>query len=419
MKMQVQKYKKTEWGEIPEEWVYKRLVDLCDGKPCYGAAISAIAKDENLPRYVRITDIDDNGCLKNDNWVSISLNDARPYLLNEGQILFARTGATVGKTYLYRKEDGNCAFAGYLIRFIPNKSKLNSKYLFYFTHSDPYWKWLRSTQTEGVQPNVNANQYSNMLIPTPPLKEQQKIASILSNIDNLIQKTDQVIEQTQRLKKALINHFIIGDYDVLGSVKEQVPVDKQYVKLSSIAYVNPKNTLAKDIEYPFVEMSAIDEKTKSIKYFGKRVVSSGYAIFKNNDVIFARITPCTENGKICIVSNLNDYGIGSTEFIVLRSKDPNLVLPHFLNYYCQTDKVRNYAISQMRGATGRQRVPDNVFKNELYVLLPDLKSQKKIVKNISNMEQIINLYKIKRENEEALKKGLMQQLLTGKLRVKV
>lgn len=417
--MQVQKYKQSELGEIPDGWTLNKLLQLCVGKPCYGAAISAIAKDETLPRYVRITDIDENGNLKNDDWVSISFNDAKPFLLDDGQILFARTGATVGKTYLYRKDDGKCAFAGYLIRFIPDQSKLDSKFLFYFTHSNLYWKWLKSIQTEGVQPNVNANQYSNMIIPTPPISEQQKIASILSNVDNLIQKTDQVIEQTQKLKRGLINNLMTYGYDILGASTNGILNNKKYLPLSSVVYINPREQLKKDDEYPFVEMAAINEKTKSISYFDKRIPSSGYAIFKNDDIIFARITPCTENGKICIVSNLKDYGIGSTEFIVLRSKDKDILLPQFLNYYCQTDKVRNYAISQMRGATGRQRVPDNVFKNELYIMLPELNTQKKIVRAIFNIEQMIGHYETKKKSEENLKKGLMQQLLTGKLRVKV
>ena len=149
-------FKKSELGEIPEDWSVDKLADLCNSRPQYGAAISAIPKDIALPRYIRITDLNDDGFLKTEEWKSISEEDAKSYLLSDGQILFARTGATVGKTYMYRNEDGKCAFAGYLIRFIPDKNKLEPKFLFYYTHSENYWKWLRSIQTEGVQPNVNA-----------------------------------------------------------------------------------------------------------------------------------------------------------------------------------------------------------------------------------------------------------------------
>ena len=174
------------------------------------AAVSAILKDEKLPRYIRITDLNDDGSLRNDEWVSISEKDADSYMLSEGEIVFARTGATVGKTYIYKKEDGKCAFAGYLIRFIPDKNKLNANFLFHYTHSYNYWRWLKSIQTEGVQPNVNAEQYSRMLVVKPPIEEQKKIADIISLIDNKIHvEIDKKLNQ-EILKKGLMQKLLTG-----------------------------------------------------------------------------------------------------------------------------------------------------------------------------------------------------------------
>ena len=135
---------------------------------------------------------------------SLFLNeDARPYLLSEGEIIFARTGATVGKTYLYKTAHGRCAFAGYLIRFIPDREKLDATFLFYYTHSYNYWRWLRSFQTEGVQPNVNAEQYSQLPVILPPVLQQQKIISILSNVDYQIQKQQEYKSRLETLKKGI------------------------------------------------------------------------------------------------------------------------------------------------------------------------------------------------------------------------
>ena len=182
------KFKKVKWLfgkeiEIPQEWNITRLIEQCIQKPEYGAGESAIEKDLKLPRYIRITDLNDDGSLRNKEWKSIKENAAKDYLLNNNDILFARTGATVGKSYLYTDEDGRCAFAGYLIRFQPNQTKLNSKFLFHYIHSIYYWEYIKSIQTWGVQPNVNAEQYSNLLILLSPIHEQQKIASILSGVD--------------------------------------------------------------------------------------------------------------------------------------------------------------------------------------------------------------------------------------------
>lgn len=205
------KFVKTLFGkyeEIPETWDLVKLISLCKRKPQYGASVPALPKNYTLPRYIRITDLNDDGSLREDEWMSIAEEDAQPYILSEGEIIFARTGATVGKTYLYKKEHGKCAFAGYLIRFIPDKERLDPTFIFYYTHSYNYWRWLRSFQTEGVQPNVNAEQYSQLPVITPPLPHQQKIASILSSIDSLIRQTQKIIEQTQRLKKGLMQKLL-------------------------------------------------------------------------------------------------------------------------------------------------------------------------------------------------------------------
>ena len=148
------KFKKVKWLfgkeiEIPQEWNITRLIEQCIQKPKYGAGESAIEKDLKLPRYIRITDLNDDGSLRNKEWKSIKENAAKDYLLNNNDILFARTGATVGKSYLYTGEDGRCAFAGYLIRFQPDQTKLNSKFLFHYIHSIYYWKYIKSIQNLG------------------------------------------------------------------------------------------------------------------------------------------------------------------------------------------------------------------------------------------------------------------------------
>ena len=213
------KFKKTKWLfgkeiEIPQEWNVTRLIEQCIQKPKYGAGESAIEKDLKLPRYIRITDLNDDGSLRNKEWKSIKENAAKDYLLNYNDILFARTGATVGKSYLYTGEDGRCAFAGYLIKFQPDQTKLNSKFLFHYIHSIYYWKYIKSIQTWGVQPNINAEQYSNLLILLPPIHEQQKIASILSGVDAYIQKNQKYKKKMELLKKGLMQKLLTGQIRV-------------------------------------------------------------------------------------------------------------------------------------------------------------------------------------------------------------
>jgi type I restriction enzyme, S subunit len=408
---------------IPEEWEICTDSDITE---TVQSGLSRLLSPDDIGYIMLTSENIQNGKLDTSSkkyWHSIDNQgvDLNKYILKDGDILlnFINSSAQIGKACMFCKQDRDWIYTTNVFRIRVKITKIIPEFFLYFIGLKFFQKQILAI----TQPAINQASFSKtdllkIVVFKPELKEQRKIVNILSNMDDLLQKTDQVIEQTQKLKKELINHLIVSDYDILGSIEKNLPNNKKYIQLSSVTEINPKHTLKKDIEYPFVEMAAINERTKSIKYFGKRVTCSDYAIFKNDDVIFARITPCTANGKICLVSSLKEYGIGSTEFIILRSKDPGVVLPHFLYYYCQTDKVRNYAISQMRGATGRQRVPDNVFKNELYIVLPDLNNQQKIVRTISNLEQLINFYELERKNEDTLKKGLMQQLLTGKTRVK-
>lgn len=174
---------KTSVGLLPKSWSVKKLSQVCLGAPEYGANIPAIDKNLSLPRYIRITDITEDGVLLNETWQSIDSESAEPYILSEGDLLFARSGATVGKTYLYRKKDGNCAFAGYLIRFRPDPKHLLPAFAFHFTHSFMYYAWVENMLRAGAQPNINAKEYSGLKIPIPPIEEQRKISNILSFID--------------------------------------------------------------------------------------------------------------------------------------------------------------------------------------------------------------------------------------------
>jgi len=182
---------------------------LCEGDAKYGAGESASEFTDGFVRYIRITDINDDGNLRSDK-VGISKDKAKDYLLSNGDFLFARTGATVGKTYLYNNKDGECAYAGYLIKFKPNENRLSQYYLKYYCHSSAYWRWIRNTARSTAQPNVNAAEYSRMLIPIPSMNEQLQISQILSEVDAKIQKEEATKAEFEQLKKGLMQVLLTG-----------------------------------------------------------------------------------------------------------------------------------------------------------------------------------------------------------------
>lgn len=191
----------------------------------------------------------------------------------------------------------------------------------------------------------------------------------------------------------------------------QIPKDWLYPKFSEVVKVNPQTKLnSKKVLY--TPMDAVNIQHGSIDYFEERNIDENFGLprFVNNDVLFARITPSTENGKICIVENFKGEGIASSELIVLRPTDK--VIPRYLYYFVQSHRIKKFAISQMMGTTGRQRVPDRVFKKDLNFELPPLVEQQRVISILSKVDKLIKKTNQIIGQTQRLKKGLMQRLLT-------
>ena len=168
---------------ISEKYKFSKLSDVVTEKPLYGAGEKGIKKRSDI-RYIRITDINEDGTL-NDDFVSAEKVDPK-YLLEENDFLIARSGNTVGKTFLYKKELGKCIYAGYLIKFKLDTKKIIPEYLLYYTKSNIYKQWIASNQRANAQPNINSNEFLNSLIIIPPIEEQNYIVNHLQKIKEKI-----------------------------------------------------------------------------------------------------------------------------------------------------------------------------------------------------------------------------------------
>ncbi len=412
-------YKLVKWLfgkeiEIPKYWVSVKLIEKCDNKPEYGAGVSAIEKNLQLPRYVRITDLNDDGSLRNFEWKSILEEDAKDYILNEGEILFARTGATVGKTYLHQKNNGRCAFAGYLIRFKPNIKNLDPKFLFHLTHSKLYWIWLLSIQTWGVQPNVNAEQYSSMPILLPLLSEQQKIATILSNVYNLITTTQKVIYQTKYLKQGLmqklltkgIGHRKFKKVKWLFGEEIEIPEEWKIKKLETLVDIL-------DSERIPIEVSEREKRHGKYPYYG----ASGIIDYFDDYIFDERLLCLAEDGEnlrskvLPIAFTIENKTWVNNHAHVLRVKESteHFFLEYFLNNLSLLKYVVSTAIPKLNQKDMRS----------IQIICPEILEQQKISDILSNVDSQIQSQIQYKEKLDRLKKSLMQKLLTGEVRVKV
>lgn len=182
----------------------KTLGELSKTKLSYGSGASAIPYDGKL-RYVRITDIDENGELNND-IMSPSAFDEK-YLLHEGDLLFARSGATVGKTYLYRTADGDAIYAGYLIRVVPDTRYVKPKYLFSFTKTEYYRRFIGLNAQAVAQPNINAKQYGSLKVVVPPLDLQSAFAQKIEAIEKQKELIKKSIQETETLFNSRMDYW--------------------------------------------------------------------------------------------------------------------------------------------------------------------------------------------------------------------
>ena len=191
------------FGTIDEPKVeVKKLIDVVLSSGQYGSNTSATDYQEGKPRYIRITDINDDGSLNDDIKTAEVIEDK--YRLIPGDIVFARTGATVGKTYMH--ERGNAIYAGYLIKYQMNESKMKPAFMKAFTHSKTYYNWVANSQKVGAQPNISAAQYDNMPVLVPQIEKQEEFLNIYYQADKSKFELRKSIEAINQVIKSLINN---------------------------------------------------------------------------------------------------------------------------------------------------------------------------------------------------------------------
>lgn len=209
----------TPWlGQVPEHWEVRRLKFTASEPLMYGANEAAELDDPEFPRYIRITDVKEDGSLHDDTFRSLPPDVAEPYLLKDGDILLARSGATVGKSFQYLGTWGRAAYAGYLIRLRVDTNVVNARFAYFFMQSDLYWACINSTLIQATIQNFSANKYDNINVPIPPLDEQMKIVNQIEKQKSAIDKqeaaTAQAIVYLTEYRTALITAATTGKIDV-------------------------------------------------------------------------------------------------------------------------------------------------------------------------------------------------------------
>ena len=391
---------------IPEDWSINKLGEICLIKGEYGINAAAVDYDINLPTYLRITDIDGQGNYIRKKQKSVNDSNYKKYILKENDIVYARTGATVGKSYLHHNKNGELVFAGFLIRFRTNPNILTAHYLKRYSESSQYWDWVKVFSMRSGQPGLNGKEYSQMNILLPPLPEQKKIAKILSTWDNAIETTSKLIQAKQKQKKGLLHKLICNPADIIKIENQKLG---DFLKLNLHKTDKPRNNyLALGLRSHgkgIFHKQNIDPKSNAM--------TSLYGV--KEDELIVNITFAWE-GAIAIVKKEDEGGLVSHRFpSYVFNKD--VAIHEYFKYVIITERFKYYLGLISPGGAGRNRVMSKKDFLKIKWPIPPVKEQKKIASILSTADKEIEHLQSYLAKLQEQKKGLMQQLLTGKKRV--
>ncbi len=349
--------------------------------------VSAEAKEfDGENQYIRITDITDNGNFDKSKLSSPSKGLEDKFLVQTNDILFARTGASVGKSYLYNPADGALYFAGFLIRM--NVSNLNSYYVKSYLQTNQYWKQVKLMSARSGQPGINSMEYKNFTLPNVTIEKSEKIGELLSSIDNLIYNFDNILSTLKNAKAAFIKNNIIH----MGLGNSDDPTWKKY-RLSDI--LTERNEQCIKGVYEHVSLTKNGVVPKSDRYDRDALVNDDtkkrYKVTKVGDLVY---NPANLKFGVIAVNKYKD-SIFSPIYVTYEVSPNTNIL--FLEALISSFDFINY-IRKYEEGTVYERMAVKSLDFQLGIIkLPEIKTQLKIANTLSQMDNLTNksLYKVK------------------------
>ena len=395
--------------------LFAKLNDLSiGGKGSYGIAASAVERKADLPTYLRITDIFDDGTLNLSELKSVDAPNSDKYILKPNDIVFARTGGSTGRNYFYDGSDGVFVYAGFLIKFSIDPEKVNPKYVKYYCRSKQYNDWVHSFNTGSTRGNINAQTFGNMEIPLPERKQQDYLVSILEPIDEKIKNNKQVNDNLQRQLRTIFKAEFTDNPELENIT--QIP-------LSELCHVVTKGTTPTTLGKPFVEsginfikaesilddhsidkskFAFIDEETNAL--LKRSIIHAG-------DVVF---TIAGTLGRFALIDE-NVLPANTNQAVAIIRADLEKVLPEYI-YTCFIGEWHtDYYAKRVQ-----QAVQANLSLTTIKSLPIPLLDEAKMSEYLSLILPLIKAIKINEAQNEklaALRDNLLPKLMSGEIDV--
>ena len=337
--------------------------------------------------------------------------------LRSGDIVFGRKGAADRHVYI-RKEQSGWIQGSDCLRLRIDSQRVFPRYLSYYFDTKPHKDWMEALCSFGAtMSSLNQGIVKRISFPAHPYLVQQKIAAILSAYDDLIENNQRRIALLEKAAEEIYREWFVRlrfpGWEGAKFVKG-VPDGWDVKPVSAVVKINPRDKVEPRTPMPYASMGDLSLTSMFFSFSETRTDGSGTK-FRNNDVLFPRITPSVENGKRGFVMNLAEeqVGLGSTEFIVMREK---ILSAEYIYFLTCLPELRKHAELSMTGASGRQRVQEDCFDYFL-VKVPDKNTLSKFASLIRPFfQQIKSLCKANQELKKS-RDQLLARLISGKLPV--
>jgi type I restriction enzyme, S subunit len=413
-----------ERGKLPQNWRLESFSQVLELKHGHQFLEGDFVRDGL--KVLKIGQILRNGTLnlKNCDFISKSRQEEfKEFLIGKGDVLMALTGATLGKTVIV-KEDIGQVFQNYRVgNFLPkNEKEILKNYLYFVLSSKFVQNQIFNLVNVQAQPNIGKSDFDRINILIPPLKEQEKITFILSNVDELIQKTDQIIEQTQILKKGLMERLLIRGIGhtkfkktEFGEIPEEWNISSIGEKCKLGTGGTPRRSKPDYFkgEIPWVKTGEINFKpiNSTEEHISRKAVEESSAkVYPKGSLLVAMYGQGITRGRSAILNI--DAAINQACAAIQSLGDMSVI---FLFYWCQYNYEKIRSISQ---GTHQSNLNLEYISN-IKILCPSLIEQKTIENILSRIDLLVERRILQSSKLKVIKNGLMQQLLTGKVRVKV
>jgi type I restriction enzyme S subunit len=404
------------WRRVPIKEVYEGLYDGPHATP---------KPSEEGPVFLGIGNVTEDGHLDFTKVRHISEDDypkwTKRVTPQRGDIVFTYE-ATLNR-YAIIPEGFRGCLGRRMALIRPDVEKIDTRFLHYYFFSKDWRDTIEANKLAGATVDrVPLTQFPEFPISLPPITVQRRISAILSAYDDLIENNTRRIEILEEMARRLYEewfvHFRFPGHEGVGfkeSELGEIPEGWEVRRLEDTVALNPRTKVPKEGEKLFVPMGALSESSMIVGSLERKPGNSG-AKFQNGDTLFARITPCLENGKTGFVDFLPEEqptACGSTEFIVLRSVS---LCPEMVYLLARSDRFRDVAIKSMSGATGRQRVRVESLV-EFPLVQPDNATLEAFQRFVSPCFKQARTLALKNSNLRAQRDMLLPKLVSGEIDV--